>query len=314
MALAMVAGNFIYGPLDQVFRTRKWIAVVGNCFGIAALFWLAFHPGGGIYADTALFAIIGLCGASYGLLIAHARAFVPAHLTGRGVTLMNFFSIGGVGTMQFASGAVVGPTATTQSGRACRSRLGRGSAPPPKTSSTNDDRPRIVWIGSPSTTQYLSMLAQPLARLAQDQPFVLRVIGASTLRMPGVDVEMMDWSERTESTAINTCDIGVMPLAETHWEQGKCAYKLIQYMACALPTVASPVGANFDVTLEGETGYFARTDDDWIARLGALLRDPLLRSKLGNAGRARVEECYSLQRTAPRLITLLRQAAEMPSD
>jgi MFS family permease len=107
MALAMVAGNFIYGPLDQIFRTRKWVAVVGNCFGIAALFWLAFHPGGGIYADTALFAIIGLCGASYGLLIAHARAFVPAHLTGRGVTLMNFFSIGGVGTMQFASGAVV---------------------------------------------------------------------------------------------------------------------------------------------------------------------------------------------------------------
>lgn len=114
MALAMVAGNFIYGPLDQILRTRKWVAATGNLLSLSAVLWLAFHAGGGIGADTVVLVLIGITGASYGLLMAHARAFLPAHLTGRGVTLMNFFSIGGVGAMQFATGAVV--TASTVPG------------------------------------------------------------------------------------------------------------------------------------------------------------------------------------------------------
>jgi sugar phosphate permease len=114
MALAMVAGNFIYGPLDQLFRTRKWVAVTGNALSLCAILWLALHTGGGMPADTVVFVMIGITGASYGLLMAHARAFLPAHLTGRGVTLMNFFSIGGVGVMQFATGTVV--TASTVPG------------------------------------------------------------------------------------------------------------------------------------------------------------------------------------------------------
>jgi len=115
MALAMVAGNFIYGPLDNLLGTRKWVAVGGNLLSISALLWLALNPGAGISADTVVFVVIGLAGASYGLLMAHARAFLPAHLTGRGVTLMNFFSIGGAGAMQFATGAVV--TAATVPGQ-----------------------------------------------------------------------------------------------------------------------------------------------------------------------------------------------------
>ncbi len=106
MALAMVGGAFIYGPLDTFFRTRKWVAVVGNAVTVLALVYLALNTMSGIAQATAAFVVIGLAGGSYGLLMAHARAFVPAHLTGRGVTLMNFFSIGGVGVMQFATGGV----------------------------------------------------------------------------------------------------------------------------------------------------------------------------------------------------------------
>ncbi len=107
MALAMVGGAFLYGPLDTIFRTRKWVAVAGNTVTVLTLAYLALHPMPGIAATTLLLVVIGLAGGSYGLLMAHARAFVPAHLTGRGVTLMNFFSIGGVGAMQFATGGVV---------------------------------------------------------------------------------------------------------------------------------------------------------------------------------------------------------------
>jgi sugar phosphate permease len=106
MALSMVAGAFLYGPLDQIFRTRKWVAVAGTLVSFAALAYFALNPFTTVAAATIMLVVIGVSGGSYGLLMAHARAFLPAHLTGRGVTLMNFFSVGGVGVMQFATGSV----------------------------------------------------------------------------------------------------------------------------------------------------------------------------------------------------------------
>jgi predicted MFS family arabinose efflux permease len=107
MALAMAAGAFIYGPLDQFFGTRKWVAVVGTTISLSALLALGLHPQSSLGSATALLVLIGVAGGSYGLLMAHARAFMPPHLIGRGVTLMNFFVIGGAGLLQFATGAVV---------------------------------------------------------------------------------------------------------------------------------------------------------------------------------------------------------------
>ncbi|WP_353641562.1 MFS transporter [Mesorhizobium sp. WSM2239] len=107
MALAMVAGSFVYGPLDTIFRTRKWVAVGGNFISLLAISYLAVNTVTGIPSTTLVLVVIGVCGMGYGLLMAHARAFLPPHLIGRGVTLMNFFSIGGVGVMQFATGGVV---------------------------------------------------------------------------------------------------------------------------------------------------------------------------------------------------------------
>ena len=169
-------------------------------------------------------------------------------------------------------------------------------------------RPCIVWIGSPSTVQYLLELTEPLGALAKRQPFKLRVIGGGAITFPGVDVEVVTWSENSEATAIAECDVGIMPLRDTPWEQGKCAYKLIQYMACGLPTVASPIGANRDVVFDGETGFFADTAYAWAEKMELLLCDAALRQRLGQAGRARVEANYCLQQTAPRLGRLLAAA------
>lgn len=107
MALAMSAGNFIYGPLDTLLRTRKWIAIGGNFFVLVALIFLARNPVSSVFASTLAMMVIGFAGASYGLMMAHGRAFMPPHLTGRGITLLNFVSIGTVGIMQFVSGAVL---------------------------------------------------------------------------------------------------------------------------------------------------------------------------------------------------------------
>jgi glycosyltransferase involved in cell wall biosynthesis len=170
---------------------------------------------------------------------------------------------------------------------------------------------RVVWIGSPSTLSYLKILEKPLAQLAGTIPFNLRIIGGGSITMQGVNIEILPWSESTESKAITECDVGVMPLLNTPWEQGKCAYKLIQFMACGLPTVASPVGANSSVIVDGLTGFLADTDDAWVDKLKLLLSDAALRKKMGNAGRERVEAYYCLQQTAPILSGLLLKLGEV---
>lgn len=168
---------------------------------------------------------------------------------------------------------------------------------------------RVVWIGSPDTVRFLMLAAQPLAKLAQIQPFTLRIIGGDAAVLPGVDVEKYRWSAETEATAISECDVGIMPLGDTPWERGKCAYKLIQYMACGLPTVSSPVGANIEVVLNNETGLFAEDALAWVECLATLLNKAALREQMGLAGRVRVENYYSTQQAAPKFIKLLKTAS-----
>ena len=159
----------------------------------------------------------------------------------------------------------------------------------------------IGWIGSPATVGYLQQLAEPLQQLAQNHRVQLNVIGGGSVHLPGIEVVSVPWSESTEVHSISQCDIGVMPLNDSPWERGKCGYKLIQYMACGLPVVASPVGVNTSIVSEGLNGYLAADSQGWLAALQALVRDPALRARLGAAGRAVVETDYCLQVTAPRL-------------
>ena len=178
----------------------------------------------------------------------------------------------------------------------------------PKREYVPSEKLRIVWIGSPSTVQYLKQLQNPLRELSMRLPFILRVIGGGEFAMPGIETEVVAWSTHTEAKAVSECDVGIMPLRDSPWEQGKCAYKLIQYMACGLPTVSSPIGANRDVVIEGTTGFFADTPEVWVERLESLLRNAELRQRLGTAGRVRVENEYSLTHIAPKLIDLLVKA------
>lgn len=167
--------------------------------------------------------------------------------------------------------------------------------------------PCIVWVGSPSTVTYLSILVESLKALSRRFIFKLRVVGAE-FSMPGVDVECVPWSEATEVASIAQCDVGIMPLKDSPWERGKCGYKLIQYMACGLPVVASPVGANVQIVRDGETGFLAGEQDTWEAKLGQLLANAQLRASMGQAGRRRIEAEYCVQQVAPRLAGLLKQA------
>ena len=170
--------------------------------------------------------------------------------------------------------------------------------------------PRIVWIGSPSTVRYLQLIREPLQVLSARHPFVLRVIGGGAVDLPGVHVEVVAWTEATEVENISDCQVGVMPLLDSVWERGKCGYKLIQYMACHLPVVASGVGVNPEIVRNGKNGFVAKTVDEWVTALVKLLQSPALRRQMGAAGRRMVEDEYCIQKTGPRVVQLLLSAAE----
>jgi glycosyltransferase involved in cell wall biosynthesis len=120
---------------------------------------------------------------------------------------------------------------------------------------------------------------------------------------------MLPWSEASEVEAIQFFDVGIMPLPDAPFERGKCGYKLIQYMACGLPVVASPVGVNTRIVEEGRNGYLASNTEDWRKTLVELSKDAALRSRLGQAGRQKAAEEYSLQVAAPKLLSILKDAA-----
>jgi MFS family permease len=108
MAVAMILGNFAYGPADRIFGTRKWVLVGGNGLGAASLITLGFAPDQGLATASLLLAALGFFGASFPLMMAHARSYFPPALIGRGVTLANLLAIGGVGLLQIVSGRMHG--------------------------------------------------------------------------------------------------------------------------------------------------------------------------------------------------------------
>jgi glycosyltransferase involved in cell wall biosynthesis len=168
---------------------------------------------------------------------------------------------------------------------------------------------RIGWIGTPSTAPYLNEVAEPLRKFARKWPAQLVTVGAPTAPLSGVPLEMHPWEEAREVEAIQSFDVGIMPMPDNRWTRGKCGYKLIQYMACGLATVAAPIGANVSIVDDGGTGFLAKTGEDWIRCLEILYKDVDLRADFGRAGRAKVIQRYSLEVAVPVLADALRQAA-----
>ena len=169
----------------------------------------------------------------------------------------------------------------------------------------------IGWIGSPSTWPYVRPLLPLLRELAETRGVRVRVVGAGpgarADAFPGLN--LVEWSEESEVDEVRAMDVGIMPLPDDIWARGKCGYKLIQYMACALPVVASPVGVNCEIIAPGANGFLAVGEQEWRDALLRLIDDAGLRRTYGAAGRRRVEELYSLQVHAPRLVAALQSLA-----
>lgn len=180
----------------------------------------------------------------------------------------------------------------------------------PHDKSTLSNTFTIGWIGSPSTTRHLQRIESVLIKACSVDGTHLVTVGASPLNFEGIAIEQKPWHEAQEVTDIQSFDVGIMPLPDEPWERGKCGYKLIQYMACGKPVIASPVGINNEIVEHGVNGFLAETTRDWEQALSKLNASPELRVQMGTAGRNKVVREYSTQVVVPKLAQMLRDAAE----
>ena len=169
--------------------------------------------------------------------------------------------------------------------------------------------PCVGWIGQRATAQFLAPHVALFERLSSEGTARFEAVGIDTAKL-GLPMDSIPWSEQTEVDSIAAFDVGIMPLLDGPFERGKCGYKLIQYMACGLPVVASPVGVNRQLVDHGVNGFLAETPEQWEHALRTLLIDPNLRRHMGKAGREKVELKYSLQVTAPMLSGMLVEAVK----
>ena len=172
----------------------------------------------------------------------------------------------------------------------------------------DDGRLTIGWIGSPKTAHYLDLIKPALRQFGNNRDVLLSVVGIDAIEFGKIKVQCYPWSEASEVRYINGFDIGIMPLLNTPWEQGKCGYKLIQYMACAKPVVASAVGANKEIVRQGLNGFLADSIQEWIRAFSTLHANVELRKQMGQTGRQRVRDEYCLQVTGPKLLSIFERA------
>lgn len=172
----------------------------------------------------------------------------------------------------------------------------------PKTSWAIDGPPTLVWLGSPSTEQYVARIAPALIEVNRRTGARLRLISGPTDNPALADLspflDRVAWTAPGVADALNGGDVAIGPLDDTPWTRGKCAYKLLQYGASAVPFVASPVGANAEA-IERLGGLAANATSDWVDALIALLGDESDRADRGARARAGTDEFYSFAAWAP---------------
>jgi glycosyltransferase involved in cell wall biosynthesis len=180
----------------------------------------------------------------------------------------------------------------------------------------------IGWIGSgPEHIRNLALMVPIFTYLAKKHPHAFRfvLVGAlsdknvyrlfDTIAGLRVDfIDSLDW-KNPESTPIEIqkFDIGIVPhLREGEWNRAKSSFKVLEYMACGVATVASAFGEMPYIITDGENGFLAASEKEWIDSLERLITDPSFRTTLGKAGQKRIREAYCFDATIPQYMEVIR--------
>lgn len=182
----------------------------------------------------------------------------------------------------------------------------------PRRHSEATRRITIGWSGSHSTAPYLHALRPVLQRLSERFDVRLLVIGDGHFQMEGVRVEARPWSLASETSDLAEIDVGVYPLPDEEWVLGKSGLKALQYMGMGIPVVASRLGAACEFIRDGDNGFLAASDDEWVDKIARLIEDPALRARMGRAGRDTVQARYSVRANAAVYLEVIRSVTDQP--
>ena len=175
----------------------------------------------------------------------------------------------------------------------------------------------IGWTGTQSNLRFIISLEEPLAEfLSQHQDARLRIVSdrrPAFRRIPPERWEFRRWSEAIDVSSTQAMDVGLMPLEESDWARGKCACKMLLYMAVGRPAVVSPVGVNNEILAHGAVGLTAKTPAEWYDALKRLYENRDLGARMGAVGRRVVEEHYSVKRSVVRLAEIFVVTANSES-
>jgi glycosyltransferase involved in cell wall biosynthesis len=160
--------------------------------------------------------------------------------------------------------------------------------------------------------KYLKKLMPSLERLYQRYPhFRLKIVCDQFPESASVPIIKRKWSAESELADLKSFDIGIMPLTDDLWSRGKCGFKILQYFSAGIPTVCTPVGINRDIVQDCINGFWAEDEQQWGDRLLTLMQEEKLCREMGRLGRETVENLYSVDVTAPRLLDILKVVSAM---
>lgn len=162
----------------------------------------------------------------------------------------------------------------------------------------------IAWTGSFSTLKYLAIVEKALKRLQEKYDFNIKIICNQKPSLDLKNIQYVEWSEANEVLELSSCQIGLMPLTHDEWSEGKCGFKLIQYLSLGIPSVSSSVGVNKKIIEEGVNGSFADSDQEWYSSIEKLILEVDLRKKMGLAGRKKMIAQYSLESNENNFLSL----------
>jgi glycosyltransferase involved in cell wall biosynthesis len=185
---------------------------------------------------------------------------------------------------------------------------------PLRTSARNSAPIVIGWTGRPENRVYVQNLEPVFCALAREygDHIVLKIICKEPLELEGIRVTYQLWCAETEMQDLQSFDIAIRPLLDDEWSRGKGNFTAVQYMALGLPVVLSPVGANAYVVRDGVDGFLANSTEEWVEKLGRLVRDAELRQRIGLAGRKTAEEKFSVEANLPVVADVIRKVSARP--
>ncbi len=173
-----------------------------------------------------------------------------------------------------------------------------------KTRQTANSKLVIGWTGSHSTVQYLNDLIPVFKKLEMEYSFELCVISD---RKPDFELKSLNfvlWKKETEVVDLLRFDIGIMPLRDDKWSNGKCGFKALQYMSLGIPALVSPVGVNTKIVDHDLNGFICNTNEDWKKYLSLLLNDKNKLSELSTKTREKIVNKYSVKSNTDNFLLL----------